>query len=132
MLCANNTTISKVRKLQKFGSSLPSGKNSVVPDTAQCFKFRPCSAKASISAQALVCCLQPVKKKQFWILITIYGLRLEPFFCQQIDFFEPKCVHQKQIEGLQCDRDTNRLFWSWAPKHSTIQTWSNLISTFEV
>ena len=30
---------------------------------------------------------------------------------------EPKCIHQKQIKILQCHRDTNRLFWSWAPMH---------------
>ena len=30
---------------------------------------------------------------------------------------EPKCVHQKQTEISRCHRDTNCLFWSWAPVH---------------
>ena len=57
-----------------------------------------------------------------------------PFTVCGSNFF---CIHQKQIENLQCHRDTNRLFWSWAPMHPPCrygQTWrkKNLISTFDV
>ncbi len=45
--------------------------------------------------------------------------------CQQIEFSEPKCVRQKQIEILRCHRDTNR-------GASVVPIWTNLISTFDV
>ena len=62
-----------------------------------------------------------VKEKEAghkWLgCITIYSLRVKHFFANKLIFFEPKCIHEKQIEILQCHRDTNRLFWSWAPMH---------------
>ena len=66
----------------------------------------------------------------YWLPFTVCESSI---FCQQMDFFEPKCIHQKQIEILQCHRDTNRLFWSWAPMHPQCrygQTWYQL-STYD-
>ena len=57
------------------------------------------------------------RKLQQGMVMTKFTLSELSIFCQQMDFFEPKCIHQKQIEILQCHRDTNRLFWSWAPMH---------------
>ena len=50
----------------------------------------------------------------YWLSFAICKSRL---LCQQIDISEPKCVHQKQTEIFRCHRDTNCLFWSWAPVH---------------
>ena len=51
---------------------------------------------------------------EYWLSFAICKSR---FLCQQIDISEPKCVHQKQTETFRCHRDTNCLFWSWAPVH---------------
>ena len=51
----------------------------------------------------------------YWLSFTICE---SSFLCQQVDFSEQKCFHQKQTEIFRCHRDTNRLFWSWAPVHS--------------
>ena len=50
----------------------------------------------------------------YWLSFAIGKSRL---LCQQIDFSEPKYVHQKQTEILRRHRDTSCLFWSWAPMH---------------
>ena len=69
----------------------------------------------------LGCMLSPAGSKNA-ILEIDYHLQS----AGRIFFANKWCIHQKQIENLQCHRDTNRLFWSWAPMHPPCrygQTW---------
>ena len=55
------------------------------------------------------------------------------FFANKWIFLSRNVSIRNKIEILQCHRDTNRLFWSWAPMHPQCrygQTW-NQLSTYD-
>ena len=62
----------------------------------------------------VVCSRCQTGNSRYWLSFTICESSL---LCQQVDFSEQKCFHQKQTKIFRCHRDTNRLFWSWAPVH---------------
>ena len=116
-------------KLEQFlgdaGLKLNAEKTVLITTQAQPPPFLTTSTRAVIKVKEkeaghkwLGCMLSAAGSKNAILDIDYHLLSASrAFFANKWIFFEAKCIHQKQIEILQCHRDTNRLFWSWSPMH---------------